>query len=276
MFPTYRTLTRRLALALVVSLLLWVGIIAGACQALAHHGDLTATTECVDGDRVVTWSQGWGNVPSHVTGEVRSRTGDGPWVDRGTTSGESGRIEWTVTYPGDTTTGPWEWVEIQFSNGHRIDSARRVEGLTACATPTPDPSPSPTPDPSPEPTPTVLPTPTPTLEPSPSPSPSPSPTPTPTPEPDPSPAPTPEPSPEPTPGPTPEPTPTPVEPSPEPTVTPEPTPERPTPEPAPIDDVPELAETGADLGLVLGVVLALCGLGAAIVVAARRKREGQR
>src|SRR5690606_10731392 len=136
-------------------------------DANAHHGDLTATTERVDGERVVTWSQGWENVPKRVTGVVKSRTGNGAWIERGVTTGTSGRIEWTVTYPGNTTTGPWEYAEIKFSNGHRIDSARRVEGLTKCAKPEPTPTPTPTPEPTPEPSPTPEPEPSPTPTPTP-------------------------------------------------------------------------------------------------------------
>src|SRR5690606_9296035 len=188
--PERKTRDRRwsivTALALVIALAWFV-----MPDASAHHGDLTATTECVDGERVVTWSQGWENVPKRVTGVVKSRTGNGAWIERGVTSGTSGRIEWTVTYPGNTTTGPWEYAEIKFSNGHKIDSARRVEGLTACVTPEPEPSPSPTPTPDPTPSPDPSPTPEPSPSPSSTPEPSPEPSPEPTPEPTPSTSPTP-------------------------------------------------------------------------------------
>jgi len=277
MFPNHRTLARRLAPALLVSLLLWAVIVAGASRALAHHGDLTSSPVCTADAWTVTWSQGWENVPRGVTGVVRSRTGTGPWVERGTTTGTSGRIAWDVTYPGDTVIGPWEYVEIRFGNGHRIDSQRRVEGLTPCVKPEPTPEPTPTPEPEPSPTPTPEPSPEPSPSPTPSPSPEPTPDPTPTSTPTPGPTPSPEPTPSDKPTPSPEPSSDPTPPAPEdpPSADPEPSPD---PTPGPDDDpaVPELPETGSNLALAVLTVLGLLGVGAAMVTAARRKNAGER
>ena len=114
--------------ALVMGVLMFAGLVA---PAQAHHGDLTQTYVCDvnTGEYVITNTQYWSNVPRGVTGQGTTSTG-GTF----TTSTTEGSYTWTHRIPGTSKSSPWEYVEIKFSNGHTVDSQRRIDRLAGdCA-----------------------------------------------------------------------------------------------------------------------------------------------
>src|SRR5690606_3701692 len=211
-FTSYRSLARTLAPALVMSLVLWAALIAGASVAFAGGSD-GPTPYTVDRHGITLPSGDTFRAHGHVN--IRWTSPDG----------KAGiHFDPNNGHPGGAWIGerfiPWSafgvpkkacvtWVQISHYNQHFGEGGQSPVCLGK--KPKPDPTPSPDPEPSPSPTPTPEPTP----DPEPTPTPSPDPTPDPEPTPEPEPTPTPEPTPEPTPDPAPEPDPTPT-PTPEP------------------------------------------------------------
>ncbi len=107
------------------------GIILGtAGPALAHAGNAQTTFVCVGGQFDVTEKVSWTNVPGGVTGTIESHEGTSSfasgwdhstfttWDARGSTSGATGSTSWDYTLPGDTTSAPWIYVFITWSDGY--------------------------------------------------------------------------------------------------------------------------------------------------------------
>lgn len=239
MFPTYRTLVRRLALPLLVGLAVWALVIVGATHALAggsdgsapytvdRHGITLPAGEVfpAHGHVNVRWTNPAGSAGLHF--DPNNNHPGGKWIGKSF-------IPWSAL--GVPKTACITWVQIHGYNAHFGEGGQ--DPVCLSKKPKPSPSPKPTPDPSPSPEPEPEPTP----DPSPStPSPDPSPTPTPDPPTEPSPEPSPSPEPTPTPEPTQEPSP---EPEPEPTPGPTPSPE-PSEPPAPeCPGTPEECDAG--------------------------------
>jgi hypothetical protein len=141
-----RTAQKGIAVGTAVSLLVLASIAGvGVASASAHTGAAASTATCDTSTGLynVTEKVSYGSVPSGVKGTVSLRTGTSTfqnwsnygsfndWGVIGTTDGASGSITTTYTLPGNTTSAPWKYIWINWSDNfnqqQKFDD--RPEGL---------------------------------------------------------------------------------------------------------------------------------------------------
>lgn len=140
--PPSRRSRFTLAFMAIVALVLG-SVVFVAPAALAHTADIKASTDCVNGSYITTYTLTLSNVPSGATAIVEARTGTtsfqsgwskSTWSDWSTKASNvpstQKTVTWTTTLPGTTKgNGPWEYAVTTWSNGHTVKSDTRAEGL---------------------------------------------------------------------------------------------------------------------------------------------------
>ena len=136
----------RNTLIALAALLPVVSVLAVAAPASAHTQNMSVTSVCQnDGSYLVTYTLNYdkGVQPGQAyerTGTTLFSNGWSPstfndWTSLGTLTSGSGSLQWTETLPGTTTTAPWEYTYIKWSDNIVTQGDDRPENLTGnCGT----------------------------------------------------------------------------------------------------------------------------------------------